>query len=97
MKESKQTKYEFWKPHVAAASRHPKGIRAYCQENQIDHTQFYYWKNKVLIGNIHPTRRLAKSSFIPITIEPKFTSVRELPDARWLAHFAVELIRGLHQ
>lgn len=96
MSATKQMSQDFWKNHITIGNRHPKGVRDYCRENHINHAQFYYWRSKLLVENKLPISKLTKSRFVPATIEPTLVKVRELPDARWLASFAVELIRGLH-
>lgn len=84
---------DFWKKHIEAGGKHAAGIRAYCEENKISHSQYYNWKSKLLVLNG------TKQRFVPAKLE--MTEITKnmppLPDARWLAHFTVELIRGLHR
>ena len=95
MKTTNQVDYDLWKAHVEACERHAKGARAYCREKQIDCGTFYYWRRKLRLEETRRTRSAVVTSFVPVAIECEQKQFQELPDARWLADFAVELIRGL--
>ena len=95
MNKSNQVDHDLWKAHVDACDRHPKGARAYCREKQIDCGMFYYWRRKLRLEETRRTRSAVLTNFVPVAIEREQRQFQNLPDALWLADFAVELIRGL--
>jgi hypothetical protein len=82
-----------WKKHVENAKRHPSGVRAYCQEQGIGNSRFYYW-NKKLKGE---KPLVAKESIFAAVEVIQHKSVPALPDPRWLAEFLRAYTAGSRQ
>jgi len=85
-----QSKKEIWKRRLAESYQHRGGISAYCRDNGLSIATFNYWRKKF------QTQHLPKAltPFAAVRMETAL-KVDELPDPKWLASFAAELIRGL--
>jgi hypothetical protein len=95
---TKQTKQDFWKIHITMAAKHATGARSYCRENDLDHLQFYYWRNKLRKQVAVSIHRDFARPFVPVAVEAERITAEEarsLPDAEWVGRFAVQIIRGL--
>jgi len=95
---TKQSKEDFWKTHIALATKYPAGARAYCRVHDLDHLQFYYWRTKLRKQVTMSTHQILARPFVPVSVEPARISDEgggSLPDAEWVGRFAVQIIRGL--
>lgn len=95
--ERKQKKIEYWRSHIEQASRSGLDAVSYCTRQGIAKQTFYKWRHK--LGLTSKCRQLQvvhkPSPFVSVAIKPVAQSSSDLPDPRWLANFAMELIRGL--
>ena len=96
-KEEERSVLELWQKRIEDGENHPAGTRGYCTETKIATSRFYYWRNKLKPKpKVEPalTETLGESFTLAEITEPG-EQVKRLPDPRWLAAFAVEMIRGL--
>jgi hypothetical protein len=100
--EQSQHREEFWKNHIGSWRKSPLDLRTYCREHGISHHTFYYWRKKLnskLPVVRKPTEPASKAAalFVPMEVSTALASHKErsLPDPKWLAEFAVYVLRGL--
>lgn len=91
-------KEELWRGHVRKAREFPGGVRQYCASVGVSRHTFSYWKQKFLKAEGSPRGQLPEvrtERFIPVEIiKPGQAKPIELPDAKWLAEFIINLSRG---
>lgn len=89
MNTKKGTTQEYWRRHVDAVESSGKSIGAYCLEHNLSTQSLYQWRRK-----LRQRRYLQMAN--PFTRAELVSPPRPpLPDPKWLASFAIELIRGL--
>ena len=95
-KEEEQSVRELWIQRIEDGENHPGGVRGFCADAQIATSRFYYWRNK-LKPKAEPVPAVASSGAFCFAEVDDVTERTKpsLPDPKWLAAFAVELIRGL--
>ena len=95
-KEEEQLVRELWMKRIEDGESHPGGVRAYCLESQIVLARFYYWRKKLKPKVDSSPVECPAENFILAEVEARQEPAKpSLPDPKWLAVFAVELIRGL--
>jgi hypothetical protein len=96
VKEEERSVRELWMKRIEDGEKHPGGVRGFCMDTQITAARFYYWRNKLKPKAQSAPAEPAVENFIVAEIaEPCERPKPSLPDPKWLAAFAVELIRGL--
>jgi hypothetical protein len=87
---------EFWKGHIVAASKFDGSNTLYCRANGLNHKTFSTYKVK--LGFSKPKGRPKAFVEVKPKVEEKrlvrADSKKSLPDAKWLAEFAITLLTG---
>jgi hypothetical protein len=94
---ARSIKSTIWKKRIEAAYAHAGGVGAYCRDNNLNVSTFQYWREKLVPRKIvsEKSAEVRPSPFVEVCVESPAGQVGSLPDPRWLAAFASELIRGL--
>ena len=94
---ARSIKSTIWKKRIEAAYAHAGGVGAYCRDNNLNVSTFQYWREKLVPKKIVSENPavVRPSPFVEVCLESTAGQVGSLPDPRWLAAFASELIRGL--
>ena len=93
-------KKEYWQKVIQDQSHSGLSIAEFCRVNHHKLHVFQYYRNrfnkKAAIGTVKKeVKALSPKAFIPVHMEEDAPLSRSLPDPKWLALFAVHLIRGL--
>lgn len=83
-----EQKRKHWRAHITKGLKHPKGVSAYCREENLSKSTFQYWSRSL---KEEPARVVAKTAFASVAVSEVKTS---LPDPEWLARFVGEFLRG---
>lgn len=89
MESNEKSKQEIWWQRVLESREYAGGVAAYCEKQGLNKSTLFYWRKK--LGERKGVEK--HSPFVPVELESK--AEPRLPDAKWLASFASELIRGL--
>jgi len=90
VKSSRENLREVWRQRVAESRNCAEGVAEYCKQSGIKRSTLGYWDAQFRSKSIGRPRKI--SDFVPVSVVNETT---DLPDPKWLAQFAAELIRGI--
>jgi hypothetical protein len=91
--------HDFWSGHIVSAQSFNGTNSDYCREHGLDRKRFSYFKRLLGFGKSRQRRR----AFVELRAESPIVeksfkmieSKKMLPDAKWLAEFAIAFISSL--